>query len=93
MDYHDIVHDFENFLLQVSGAKETTKHQYSGYLQTFLRERFVHFSEKQLSELTPIDVIQFMMRQKKNKQHPNSQGNDNGFTKFFQISGYQGFVR
>ena len=64
MKRHKIVHDFERFLLHISGAKETTKRQYSRYVQTFLHERFVHFSEKQLKELTPVDVIQFMMNQK-----------------------------
>lgn len=85
MDYHDIVHDYESFLLQVSGAKETTKHQYSGYLQTFLRHRFVHFSKKKLSELTPIDVIKFMMKQKKTNNIPTLKAMTTALRSFFRF--------
>jgi hypothetical protein len=65
MENHVIVHDFERFLRQVSGVKETTKHQYVRYVQAFLSERFDHVSEEQLSKLTPIDIIQYMMNQKR----------------------------
>lgn len=46
----------EKFLLQVSGVKEKTKHQYSQYVQKFLCEKFDHFSEDRLVELSPVDV-------------------------------------
>jgi len=45
-----ILRDFERFLLRVSGVKETTKNQYTRYVQRFLRERFANFSEEQLSD-------------------------------------------
>jgi len=61
MDHYAIVNDFEKFLLQVSGVKEKTKHQYSRYVQKFLCEKFNHFSEDRLAELSPVDVIKYMM--------------------------------
>ena len=64
-EHYTIVDEFGKFLLQVSGVKEKTKHQYSRYVQNFLCEKFNHFSEKQLAELAPIDVIEYMMNQKK----------------------------
>lgn len=90
MERHKIVHDFERFLLHISGAKETTKCQYSRYVQRFLRERFVHFSEKQLKELTPVDVIEFMMNQKSVYNIPTLKAMAGALRSFFRFLSMKG---
>ncbi len=65
MKNYEIIHDFEKFLQQTVGAKETTRHQYIRYVQKFLKDRFNNVSETELSKLRPIDMIQFMMNQKR----------------------------
>ncbi len=85
MKNHTIVRDFERFLMRVSGAKETTKRQYTHYVQLFLRVRFIHFSEEQLSELTPIDVIQFMMNQKRIYAVPTLKAMTTALRSFFRF--------
>ncbi len=65
MKNYEIINDFEKFLQQTVGAKETTRHQYIRYVQKFLKDRFNNVSETELSKLRPIDMIQFMMNQKR----------------------------
>ncbi len=65
MKNYEIINDFEKFLQQTVDAKETTRHQYIRYVQKFLKDRFNNVSETELSKLRPIDMIQFMMNQKR----------------------------
>jgi hypothetical protein len=65
MKNYEIVHDFKKFLHQTVGAKEKTRRQYIRYVQKFLKEKFNNVSEVELSKLRPIDMIQFMMNQKR----------------------------
>ena len=65
MKNYEIINDFEKFLQQTIGAKGTTRHQYIRYVQKFLKDRFNNVSETELSKLRPIDMIQFMMNQKR----------------------------
>ena len=85
MENYVIVRDFERFLLQVSGVKETTKQLYTRYVQRFLRERFAHFPEEQLSDLTPIDVIQFIMNQKRIYNVPTLKAMTKALRSFFRF--------
>jgi len=65
MKNYEIINDFKKFLQQTIGAKGTTRHQYIRYVQKFLKDRFNNVSETELSKLRPIDMIQFMMNQKR----------------------------
>lgn len=90
MESYEIMCDFEQFLLQVAGVKETTKHQYLGYVQTFLLERFNHVSEHELSKLTPIDIIQFIMNQKKHYRVPYLKAMTTALRCFFRFLAMKG---
>jgi len=90
MDYHAIVDDFGKFLLQVSGVREKTKHQYSRYVQKFLCEKFDHFSEKQLAALSPVDVIEYMLNQKKIYNIPTIKAMTNALRSFFRFLVFKG---
>ena len=90
MDHYAIVNDFEKFLLQVSGVKEKTKHQYSRYVQKFLCEKFDHFSEDRLAELSPVDVIKYMMDQKKIHNIPTLKAMANALRSFFRFLIFRG---
>lgn len=90
MDHYAIVDDFGKFLLQVSGVKEKTKHQYSRYVQNFLYEKFDHFSENQLAELGPVDVIEYMMNQKKIHNIPTLKAMTNALRSFFKFLVFRG---
>jgi len=90
MDHYAIVNDFEKFLLQVSGVKEKTKHQYSRYVQKFLCEKFNHFSEDRLAELSPVDVIKYMMDQKKIHNIPTLKAMTNALRSFFRFLIFRG---
>lgn len=90
MDYYAIVDDFGKFLLQVSGVKEKTKDQYSRYAQKFLCEKFDHFSEKQLAKLAPVDVIQYMMNQKKIYNIPTLKAMTNALRSLFRFLVFKG---
>ncbi len=90
MDHYAIVNDFEKFLLQVSGVKEKTKHQYSRYAQKFLCEKSDHFSEDRLAELSPVDVIKYMMDQKKIHNIPTLKAMTNALRSFFRFLIFRG---
>lgn len=64
MQTHEIVYDFDRYLQQTVGARESTRRQYIRYIQQFLREKFCTVSEFELDNLRPSDLIQFMMNQK-----------------------------
>jgi integrase/recombinase XerD len=90
MDHYTIIDDFGKFLLQVLGVKENTKHQYSKYVQQFLHEKFDNFSEDQLAELSPVDVIRYMMNQKKIHNIPTLKAMTNAIRSFFRFLIFKG---
>jgi len=71
-------------------VKETTKNKYTRYVQRFLRERFANFSEEQLSDLIPIDVIQFMMNQKRIYNTPTLKAMKKALRSFFRFLAMKG---
>jgi len=90
MESYEIMCDFEQFLLQVAGVKETTKHQYVRYVRTFLLERFNHVSEHQLSKMKPVDIIQFIMNQKRHYEVPYLKAMTTALRCFFRFLAMKG---
>ncbi len=90
MKNYEIVHDFKKFLHQTVGAKEKTRRQYIRYVQKFLKEKFNNVSEVELSKLRPIDMIQFMMNQKRCYKIPTLKAMTTAlrsFLRFLQMKG------
>lgn len=90
MESNTIMRDYERFLLRVSGVKYTTKRLYMRYVRRFLDDRIADFSTEQLSDLAPVDVIQFIMEWKRVYNVPTLKAMTTALRSFFRFLALSG---